>query len=88
MVNRWGRICARMFHKDFKIFERKFESLDKAEDGIGKKRRAGDLALLWRKGVIVDVKLYFKSHIDAKIMMRGIRWRMIGFYGALMVSNK
>jgi hypothetical protein len=42
------------------------------------------LALLWSQEVVVKLESYDKLHIDViaqLVLMRGVEWRFIGFYG-------
>ncbi|KAL0444077.1 UNVERIFIED_CONTAM: hypothetical protein Slati_2130400 [Sesamum latifolium] len=45
--------------------------------------RAGGLALLWRKDVLVQLKSYSRNHIDVDVLSKDTvaNWRFIGFYG-------
>ncbi|XP_017979793.1 PREDICTED: uncharacterized protein LOC18594299 [Theobroma cacao] len=43
--------------------------------------RSGGLAMVWRKTADVTVTSYSRYHIDTEIMLRGSKWRFIGFYG-------
>ena len=43
--------------------------------------RSGGLALWWREGVDVSVRLWCQYYIDAKIVFEGRTWRFSGIYG-------
>ncbi|GAA0151956.1 hypothetical protein LIER_10557 [Lithospermum erythrorhizon] len=44
--------------------------------------RKGDLALLWERDSIVEVKSYSSHHIEVSILERASPpWRFVGFYG-------
>ena len=45
--------------------------------------RAGGLALFWCEQINIEVRSYFSSHIDVKIMGDRVEdnWRFTGFYG-------
>ncbi|GMN33675.1 hypothetical protein TIFTF001_004278 [Ficus carica] len=48
-------------------------------DSVGK---SGGLALLWRKGWVVDLKSFSPAHIDSFVTIDdGKMWRFTGFYG-------
>ena len=53
-------------------------------------RRAGGLAVLWRKSLQVDIMSYSSGHIDAIVSEeQGMKkWRFTGFYGHLETSKR
>ncbi|KAK1356400.1 putative endonuclease/exonuclease/phosphatase [Heracleum sosnowskyi] len=64
-----------------------FENMKRAlgfSNGIGVSRKglSGGLALLWKEDVIVSLRSYSMTHIDAFVSGLNIPpWRFIGFYG-------
>ena len=45
--------------------------------------KSGGIALLWVRGLDVEIKSYTRSHIDAIVTdsVKGFKWRITGFYG-------
>lgn len=50
----------------------------------------GGLALLWRSTVDITLRSFSRNHIDAMVEGAGDkpRWRLTGFYGELVSSNR
>ena len=50
---------------------------------VPSKGRSGGLAMLWERGLSVELKSYTSYHIDAVVTdpTSGFKWRITGFYG-------
>lgn len=51
--------------------------------GVDQIGNSGGLAMLWKKGVEVDLLSYSSNHIDVKVQSssNSLSWRCAGFYG-------
>ena len=73
---------------DLPEIKRKLDHLQGlAMPSVGK---SGELALLWKKDIKVEVQTFSERHIDA-IISRGVGdklWRFTGFYGNSETSKR
>lgn len=48
---------------------------------VASKGKSGGLLLLWKDPMVVTIKSFSDSHIDAVVMFKALNWRFTGFYG-------